>query len=82
MLENKKNNKFVYNGKLNYLVSDSNSYSTKWFPEKFLAVEKRKTKVKMNKPIYLGFWILSLSKIQIYKFWYDYIKEKYGKKQN
>ena len=40
----------------------------------------KKTKVKMNKLIYLGFSILDLSKIVMNEFWYDYIKPKYGKK--
>ena len=40
----------------------------------------KKTKVKMNEPIYLGFSILDLSKIVMYVFWYDYIKPKYCKK--
>ena len=40
----------------------------------------KKTKLKMNKPIYLGFSILDLRKIVMYEFWYDYIKPKYGKK--
>ena len=39
-----------------------------------------KTKVKMNKPIYLGLSILDISKILIYKFWYDYMKLKHGNK--
>ena len=34
----------------------------------------KKTKVKMNKPVYLGMSILDISKILIYEFWYDYIK--------
>ena len=31
----------------------------------------------MNKPVYLGLSILEVSKILMYKFWYDYIKPKY-----
>ena len=37
-----------------------------------------KTKVKMNKPIYLGLSILDISKILMYEFWYDYMKPKHG----
>ena len=39
---------------------------------------KKKKKVKMNKPLYLGMSILDISKTLMYKFWYDYIKPKYG----
>ena len=39
---------------------------------------KKKTKVKMNKPIYLGLSILNICKILMYEFWYDYMKPKYG----
>ena len=35
------------------------------------------TKVKMNKPIYLGLSILDISKILMYEFWYYYMKPKY-----
>ena len=38
----------------------------------------RKTKVKINKPVYLGLSILDISKILMYEFWYDYMKSKYG----
>ena len=38
----------------------------------------KQTKVKMNKPIYLGLSILEISKILMYEFWYDYIKPKYN----
>ena len=31
----------------------------------------------MNKPVYLGLLILKLSKILMYRFWYDYVKPKY-----
>ena len=36
----------------------------------------KKNKVKMNEPTYLGLSILEISKILMYKFWYDYIKPK------
>ena len=38
----------------------------------------KNTKVKMNKPVYLGLSILEISKTLMYEFWYDYIKPKYG----
>ena len=37
----------------------------------------KETKVKMNKPVYLGLSILEISKALMYEFWYDYIKPKY-----
>ena len=38
----------------------------------------KKTKVKMNKPIYLGISILEISKILMYEFWHDYMRPKYN----
>ena len=38
----------------------------------------RKTKVKMNKPIYLGLSILEISKILMHEFWYDYMKPRHN----
>ena len=34
----------------------------------------------MNKPVYLGFSILELSKLWMYHFWYDHVKLKCSKK--
>ena len=34
----------------------------------------------MNKPVYLVLSILEINKIEMNKFWYDYIKQKYGQK--
>ena len=62
----------------NQLVSELNYHATKWFSKNLLAIEMKKTKVKMNKPIYLGLSILQISKILMYEFWYDYMKPKYG----
>ena len=51
-----------------------------WLSKDLLAIEMKKVKVNMNKPIYLGMPILDISKIRMYEFWYDYLKPKY--KQN
>ena len=64
----------------NYLVSEPNFYTTKFFTENLLAIETKKTEILMNKPVCLGLSILELSKISMYEFWYDYIKPKYDKK--
>ena len=66
------------NVKRNKLVSEPNYHTTKDFSENLLAIQmKKKTKVKMNKPVYLGMLILDISKRLMYKCWYDYIKPKY-----
>ena len=44
--------------KRNKLVSEPNYHTTKLFSENLLATEMKKTKVKMNKPVYLGMSIL------------------------
>ena len=44
------------------LVSEPNYHTTKHFSENLAAIEMRKTKVKMNKPVYLGISILDISK--------------------
>ena len=68
--------------KRNKLVSEPNYHTTKQFSENLLAIEMKKTKVKMNKPVYLGMSILDISKTLMYEFWYDYIKPRYKDKAN
>ena len=62
----------------NQLVSEPNYHTTKWFLEKLLAIEMKNTKVKPNKPVYLGLSVLEISKTLMYELWYDYMKPKYG----
>ena len=70
--------KLVTTGKRgNYLVSERNDHTSKWFSECLLAIEMKKTKVKLNKLVYLGLAVLEMSKTLMYEFWYDYIKPKY-----
>ena len=45
-----------------------------------MAIEMKKTRVKMVKPLYLGMSILDISKTLMYEFWYDYVKPKYKDK--
>ena len=61
----------------NQLVSEPNYHTTKYFSENLLAMQMKISKVKMNKPLYLGFSILEISKTLMYEFWYDYIKPNY-----
>ena len=46
--------------------------------ESLVGVEKIRTVTKLNKPIYLGFSILELSKLHMYKFYYDTLKPFYN----
>ena len=58
-------------------MSEPNYHTTKYFSENLLEIEMKKTKVKMNKPVYLGFSILEISKTLMYEYWHDCIKPKY-----
>ena len=60
------------------LVSEANYHTMNYISEDLSIMEMKKTKVKMNRPIYLGLSILEISKILMYEFWYDYMKPKYG----
>ena len=47
------------------------------FRDNLIAVERRKTAIKFDKPMYSGFSILDISKVLMYDFHYNYIKVKY-----
>ena len=61
----------------NQLVSEPNYHTTKYFSKTLLQIEMKKTKVKMNKLVYLSMSILGISKTLMCEVWYDYIKLKY-----
>ena len=48
-----------------YLVSKTNYHTMKCFSEKLLAIEIKKVKEKMNKPIHFGLSILEISKTSV-----------------
>ena len=84
LMENVRNHRDIKlvttNERRNKLVSEPNYHTSKQFPENLLAIEMKKTKVKINKPVYLGQAILDISKTLMYEFWYDYIKPKHPQK--
>ena len=68
--------------KRNKLVSEPNYHTTKRFAENLLAIEMKRTKVKMNKPIYLGMSILDISKHLCMNFGMITLNQSMGIEQN
>ena len=72
------------------LVNNKKDYSKctskpSYMPHKILenslaTIRKNKLALKLNKCSYIGLWVLELSKLLMYEFHYDYIKNKYGNK--
>ena len=61
-----RNMKLVTTGrKRNYLVSQPNCHTPKFFTEHLLAIEMKTTQMLMSKPVYLGLSILEISKKKI-----------------
>ena len=68
--------------KRNKLVSEPNYHTTKHCSENFLAIEMKKTKVKMNKPVYLDMSILDISKTLCMNFGRIILNQNIETKQN
>ena len=62
----------------NYLVSEPNDNTAKFFAESLVAIEMGKFQVLMKKPVYLGLSILDLSKTVMCECWYNYVKPRQG----
>ena len=54
--------------------------SHKTFDKYLVTIRKNKVTLTLNKSAYIGKCISELSKVLMYKFYYDYIKNKYDKK--
>ena len=52
--------------------------SNKIFGNYLVTIRKNKVTLTINKRAYIGMCILELSKVLMYEFHYDYIKNKYG----
>ena len=68
----KKKNKniklFTIERRSNYLVSEPNFHTRKFFTENLLAIETRKAEILIKKPFHLGRSILELSNILMSEF--------------
>lgn len=62
------------------LISKSSFHSVKKFSEHFYAFQMNQLSVYYNKPVYLGFSILEISKLKMYDFHYKYMKPKFNEK--
>ena len=62
------------------LVEKPHCLGFKIFGENLMGVNMKKIKVLIDKPFYVGFAVLELSKLLMYEFHYDYIHPKYGPK--
>ena len=54
--------------------------SHKIFDNNLVAIRQSKVVLRLNKPAYTGMYILELSKVLMYEFHYDYIKNQYDNK--
>lgn len=72
-----------YNNKTNKhlsaekLIAKPNFKSIKIFSENFVAIQLSPEKIILDRPIYIGFSVLEYAKQHLYKFHYNYIKNKY-----
>ena len=58
-------------------VSKQNFISQKIFNKTFVSIHQIKSVLTLDKPIYVGFSVLELSKLLMYKFHYEYVKNKF-----
>ena len=61
-------------------MSEPNCQKTIFFSETLRAIGIKRTRILMNKLVYLGLSIIQISKIVMCEFWYDYVKLKYREK--
>ena len=64
--------------KLLKLIRQPNFQNAYQISDKLCLVESKPVKTIFNKPIYLGAVILETSKLHMYQFWYDHLKNKYN----
>ena len=61
--------------KLRKLIAKSSYAGRKTFSDNLTAVHMYKDKLKLNRPIYVGMSVLDLSKLLMYDFYYNQLKD-------
>ena len=79
---NRSNIRLINNNpeKLLKLIKQPNFQNAYQISNRLALVESKPIKTVFNKPIYIGAVILETSKLHMYQFWYDHLKEKYNDK--
>ena len=74
----KRTNIILVNNEKDYLkhVNKPTFISQKIFDKYFTAIHEIKPVLTLNKPIYVGFTVLELSKWLMYDFHYNFVKKK------
>ncbi|XP_071055058.1 uncharacterized protein [Onthophagus taurus] len=60
------------------LIAKLNFKNIKIFTETFSAIQMEHLHVVYDKPLYVGFAVLEISKLLMYQFYYDFLKPKFG----
>ena len=60
------------------LIARPNFHSCDIFDENLVAIQLLRTEVYIKKPIYIGLTVLDLSKTLVYRFHYDYMRDRIG----
>ena len=63
-----------------HLVANPGYISHRIFNENLIGIDRVKTKLTLNRPIYVGLCVLDLSKLHMYDFWHKNLKKQYGEK--
>ena len=79
---NRSNIKLINNDPEKFLkmMRQPNFQNAYQISNKLCLVESKPVKTVFNKPIYLGACILETSKLHMYQFWHDHLKNKYNNK--
>lgn len=59
------------------LIANPFFHSRTILDENFVIIEHEKNKIFLNKPTYVGFSVLDISKLRMYDFYYNYLKPKF-----